>query len=103
MTTKITLQDSYRARARIAGRIRQTALVESPSFPSSLALSIDPGRAQGALTLEDGASIAFDDIGSVYWRNYGGVTAESTRATRGTAAPSEWSSAIRAIASRRSR
>lgn len=32
MTTNITLQDSVRARARIAGRIRQTALVASPSL-----------------------------------------------------------------------
>jgi len=79
-------QHAQHMMARLGERGFQTALVESPSFPSSLALSIDPGRAQGALTLEDGASIAFDDIGSVYWRNYGGVTAESTRATRGTAA-----------------
>ncbi|AAV94442.1 hydroxyectoine utilization dehydratase EutB [Ruegeria pomeroyi] len=34
MTTKITLQDSIRARARIAGRIRETPLVESPSLSS---------------------------------------------------------------------
>ncbi|KIC07335.1 threonine dehydratase [Leisingera sp. ANG-M1] len=32
MTTNITLQDSVRARARIAGRIRQTALLDSPSL-----------------------------------------------------------------------
>ncbi|UWQ73960.1 hydroxyectoine utilization dehydratase EutB [Leisingera sp. M658] len=32
MTDNITLQDSYQARARIAGRIRQTALVSSPSL-----------------------------------------------------------------------
>lgn len=32
MTPKITLQDSFRARERIAGRIRQTVLADSPSL-----------------------------------------------------------------------
>ncbi|KIC21410.1 hydroxyectoine utilization dehydratase EutB [Leisingera sp. ANG-Vp] len=32
MTAKLTLQDSFKARARIAGRIRRTALVDSPSL-----------------------------------------------------------------------
>ena len=35
MTQKITLQDSIRARARIAGRIRQTALVPSPALSAA--------------------------------------------------------------------
>lgn len=72
--------------ARLAERGHDTALVQSPSFPTTLALSLYPGRSQGGLRLEDGSSVAFEDIGSVYWRNFGGVATESSRATRGTAA-----------------
>ena len=79
-------QHAQHMMARLAARGHDTALVQSPSFPATLSLSIYPGSSGGALQLEDGATVAFEDIGSVYWRNFGGVAAESTRATRGTTA-----------------
>lgn len=78
-------QHAQHMMARLAERGFDTALVQTPDFPTTLALSLYPGRSQGSLTLEDGATVALEDIGSVYWRNYGGVAAESTRATRGSA------------------
>ncbi|WP_264212037.1 hydroxyectoine utilization dehydratase EutB [Leisingera thetidis] len=55
MTKKITLQDSYQARARIAGRIRRTALVESPSLSSltggQVSLKLENSQITGSFKL----------------------------------------------------
>ena len=72
--------------ARLAARGHHAALIQTHVFPSAFAMSLFPGRSLGSLRLEDGSSIDLEDIGSVYWRNFGGVEAESTRATRGTPA-----------------
>jgi len=70
--------------ARLTERGHETGLVETHTFPAGFALSLYPGSEGGTLALADGRSIAFDDIGSVYWRNFGGVQPETTRASRGT-------------------
>ena len=55
MTEKITLQDSYQARARIAGRVRQTALVESPALSTlcggQVALKLESSQITGSFKL----------------------------------------------------
>ncbi|MBQ5947272.1 RimK family alpha-L-glutamate ligase [Massilia sp. ST3] len=72
--------------ARLAARGHSAGLVQTQVFPSAFTISMYPGRSLGALRLEDGTAVDLEDIGSVYWRNFGGVEAESTRATRGTPA-----------------
>lgn len=55
MTEKITLQDSYQARARIAGRVRQTALVESPALSKlcggAVSLKLENSQITGSFKL----------------------------------------------------
>ncbi|UWQ60653.1 hydroxyectoine utilization dehydratase EutB (plasmid) [Leisingera caerulea] len=55
MTEKITLRDSYQARARIAGRIRRTALVDSPSLSArcggQIALKLESSQITGSFKL----------------------------------------------------
>ena len=55
MTEKITLQDSYQARARIAGRIWRTALVPSPSLSAlsggQVALKLENTQITGSFKL----------------------------------------------------
>lgn len=69
--------------AQLAQRGLDAVLLESQKFPLSSSLSIYPGRNAGFLSV-DGAVIDLDDIASVYWRNFSGVTAETTKDTRGT-------------------
>lgn len=69
---------------RLAARGHQTGLIETHRFPSAFSLSLYPGRSAGTITLEDGSVVGFDEIGSVFWRNFGGVEPETSRATRGT-------------------
>ena len=55
MTSKITLQDSYAARLRIAGGIRQTALVASPSLSAQtggdISLKLEHSQITGSFKL----------------------------------------------------
>ncbi|MES0828378.1 hydroxyectoine utilization dehydratase EutB [Ruegeria sp. SCP11] len=55
MTKKITLQDSYQAQARIAGRIRRTALVDSPLLSKlsggQVALKLESTQITGSFKL----------------------------------------------------
>ncbi|MES2297648.1 MAG: hypothetical protein V4582_11435 [Pseudomonadota bacterium] len=68
----------------LTARGHQAHLVASHKFPCELQMSVEPGAAGGSLTLADGQLIGFDEIGSVYWRNFCGVTGETTKATRGS-------------------
>ena len=61
-------------------------LLETHKFPSEIQISLAPHNGSGSLRLAGGEQIDFDDIASVYWRNFCGVTAESSRATRGSMA-----------------
>ncbi len=70
--------------AALAQRGHAAHLIESQRFPLSLRMSLEPGTGIGSITLADGSVIGMDDIGSVYWRNFCGVTGETTRATRGS-------------------
>ncbi|UWQ43863.1 hydroxyectoine utilization dehydratase EutB (plasmid) [Leisingera aquaemixtae] len=55
MTEKITLQDSYQARARIAGRVRQTAMVPSPALSArcggAVSLKLESSQITGSFKL----------------------------------------------------
>ncbi|NVK99727.1 hydroxyectoine utilization dehydratase EutB [Ruegeria pomeroyi] len=55
MTDKITLQDSYQAKARIAGRVRQTALVESSALSTlcggAVSLKLESTQITGSFKL----------------------------------------------------
>ncbi|UWQ52246.1 hydroxyectoine utilization dehydratase EutB (plasmid) [Leisingera caerulea] len=55
MTEKITLQDSYQARERITGRIRRTALVESPALSKlcggQVSLKLESSQITGSFKL----------------------------------------------------
>ncbi|MFY0312180.1 hydroxyectoine utilization dehydratase EutB [Leisingera sp. D0M16] len=55
MTEKITLQDSYQARERITGRVRRTALVESPALSTlcggQVALKLESTQITGSFKL----------------------------------------------------
>lgn len=70
--------------AQLTLRGHDAMLVETHKFPLSVALSVYPGSNSGDLTI-DGVTVELGDIGSVYWRNFCGVTAETTRANRGSA------------------
>lgn len=69
---------------RLRERGYQAHLIETWHFPSQLRLSLNPLDGSGSLRLADGSLIGLDQIGSVYWRNFCGVTAETTRANRGS-------------------
>ncbi|NVO58213.1 hydroxyectoine utilization dehydratase EutB [Rhodobacteraceae bacterium B1Z28] len=60
MTSKITLQDSYQAQARISGRIRRTALVESPSLSKlsggQISLKLESTQITGSFKLRGATS-----------------------------------------------
>ncbi|MEP3046308.1 MAG: hydroxyectoine utilization dehydratase EutB [Roseibium sp.] len=55
MTSRITLQDSFAARARISGRIRKTALVSSPSLSEltggQISLKLENSQITGSFKL----------------------------------------------------
>ncbi|CUH99574.1 hydroxyectoine utilization dehydratase EutB [Leisingera aquaemixtae] len=55
MTEKITLQDSFQARARIAGRVRQTAMVPSPALSArcggAVSLKLESSQITGSFKL----------------------------------------------------
>lgn len=55
MTSQITLQDSFAARQRIAGRIRRTPLVDSPSLsalcPANISLKLEQSQITGSFKL----------------------------------------------------
>ncbi len=67
----------------LARRGHDAVLLESQKFPLSVSVSVYPGRNAGSLGI-DGKTIDFDQIASVYWRSFSGVTAETTKASRGT-------------------
>jgi len=54
-------------------------LFETHDFPRSLQLAFSPSNGEGHLIMADGTKVKFDEIQSVYWRNFCGVTDESTR------------------------
>ncbi len=70
--------------AQLAQRGHEAHLLETHKFPSNIQISLTPADGGGELTLPDGSAVRFDDIGSVYWRNFCGVTPETTKATRGS-------------------
>lgn len=51
----------------------QAHCVNSAWFPGLMTVAYDPLSETGELCLPDGVVISFDDIRSVYWRNYNGV------------------------------
>lgn len=59
-------------------------LLQTDKFPSEVRLSLRPASGGGTLHLGDGIDLDFDQIGSVYWRNFCGVTMETSRQTRGS-------------------
>jgi glutathione synthase/RimK-type ligase-like ATP-grasp enzyme len=54
-------------------------LFESHDFPRTVQLSFSPSNGEGNLMLNDGTKINFNQIKSVYWRNFCGVSDESTK------------------------
>ncbi|MDC8756785.1 MvdC/MvdD family ATP grasp protein [Janthinobacterium fluminis] len=70
--------------AQLHHRGHEAYLFETHKFPSEAKISLTPADGGGTLTLPDGNSAAFSDIASVYWRNFCGVSAETTKANRGT-------------------
>jgi len=51
-----------------------TELLDSRWFPGALGLDFDPRSGDGSFTLPNGRRIAFNDVHSVYWRSYCGVS-----------------------------
>lgn len=54
-------------------------LFESHDFPRTVQMAFSPSNGEGALLLNDGTGLNFNDIQSVYWRNFCGVSDESTK------------------------
>jgi len=54
-------------------------LLESHDFPRSMQLAFSPSTGDGHLVLKDGQKLRFDQVQSVYWRNFCGVSDESTK------------------------
>jgi glutathione synthase/RimK-type ligase-like ATP-grasp enzyme len=54
-------------------------LLETHDFPKSVQFSFSPNDGGGNLVLKNGEKVNFSDIESVYWRNFCGVTDESTK------------------------
>lgn len=80
--------DAHAQHIRDRLRLRGHAchLVQTDAFPDALQLSLYPGAPGGLLRLQDGTLLELDDIGSVYWRNFCGVSMETSKATRGSMA-----------------
>ena len=47
--------------------------LDSTTFPRQTRLWYDPGRGDGAIEFPSGGRLAFEQIRSVYWRNYAGI------------------------------
>ena len=60
--------------ARLRERGHAAYLIETHHFPSQIQISLSPADGVGSLRLADGTVLALDEIGSVYWRNFCGVT-----------------------------
>lgn len=52
---------------------KRVEFLDSASFPSEMALAYDPIHKTGLIGLPNGESLGFEEISSVYWRNYNGV------------------------------
>lgn len=50
-----------------------TVCVDGSDFPSDISMEFDPNNGAGAIHTAAGKRIAFEDISSIYWRNYFGV------------------------------
>lgn len=61
--------------ARLLARGNVAHRLSSGEFPFALRLALEPGRDTGHLVFADGRRVALAEVHSVYWRNYGGVTA----------------------------
>ncbi len=60
-------------------------LLQSSDFPRCIQLAYSPSNGFGHLILSDGNKLAFEEIKSVYWRNFCGVSDEAHRGNFGTA------------------
>ncbi|WP_334020898.1 ATP-grasp domain-containing protein [Alteromonas sp. S015] len=60
-------------------------LLQSSDFPRCIQLAYSPTDDFGHLLLSDGNKLAFNEITSVYWRNFCGVSDEAHRENFGTA------------------
>src|SRR5688572_25795753 len=47
-------------------------ILDTRPFPARIALSFDPRSGSGSIRFPSGREILWSDVGSVYWRNYGG-------------------------------
>ncbi|GAA0855159.1 ATP-grasp domain-containing protein [Aliiglaciecola litoralis] len=54
-------------------------LLETHDFPRKVQLAFSPSNGDGSIVLKDGTRLNLNDIQSVYWRNFCGVSDESTR------------------------
>lgn len=59
-------------------------LLQTDDFPRAMSMSLTPGRDGGSLRLADGTLLDLDRIASVYWRNFCGVSMETSKSTRGS-------------------
>lgn len=59
---------------RMTARGLQVHLIDTRHFPNTIQLSLNPQAGGGALRLADGSLIDLEEIGSVYWRNFCGVS-----------------------------
>ncbi len=65
-------------------RLRGPAhLLQTDQFPAAVRVSLRPGSG-GTLHLADGVTLDFDQIGAVYWRNFCGVSMETSKLGRGS-------------------
>ncbi|WDD99192.1 ATP-grasp domain-containing protein [Thalassomonas actiniarum] len=64
---------------KFAQRGLSAHLFETHDFPKAVQFTFSPNNGEGYLILNDGSRLNFDEIKSVYWRNFCGVTDESTK------------------------
>lgn len=59
--------------AVLTARGRDVVRLTSAGFPGWLQLALDPATGHGHLVADEGRRVDFEELQSVYWRNYSGV------------------------------